>query len=490
MQEELNAVYSLEYLLPDKWKTDPTTRKPSKKKRCFRGSYPDDATQIQMRNCEQNSPEWDAFRPGQMGGSELATLMGMDHFNNIVDKWQRDAGHVVITPSQDPNDYIPLDRGHWGEIELTNIFKVLFKAEVLDVGLFLHYRYPMLHISPDGIVKENPGFLHNKYLRALSGKSLLELKFTIHKNYSTKEGRNMVPLQYVPQLLLQMQTFMVSSIFFMCAWKTNEWSKPVPSPTTPDNPQGCDRYLIEDIRITKMFANDAAADAVIRQAVKYMAHLNVENIVHHYVEGSTYKVRIAESHQQMWVWRQHNDEDESKEKLAPGRDFNVNNSGELSVLHHPGIGAWDSSHSIIVQYPPKLITTPLDLPDIVILPLYHLQVCVYMDIDSKTGQYEHPCVDGDRFLHGTPRWQINQFFDQKPLQVSMKALEAQSDEAIELDSIPQYESKPLVLNPLLRKLQKEYPHLAMRDVVWQFVTKGDLLQSENELESLRLFHSI
>lgn len=127
----------------------------------------------EMLTVEQNSARWHAFRTGigvgegepWAGGStgssdELATMCGWSKYQTNISLFEVHIGLAVTDP---PNKFghFCMTRGHMMEDTVTAMYAIVMCAEVSNMGIRLHSKFPNKHTSPDAKSKLRPGVFHS-----------------------------------------------------------------------------------------------------------------------------------------------------------------------------------------------------------------------------------------------------------------------------------------------------------------------------------------
>ena len=110
------------------------------------------------------------------------------------------------------------------------------------------------------------------------------------------------------------------------------------------------------------------------------------------------------------------------------------------------------------------------MPDVTILPLKRIKYFI-----TPPAEHKSPIDPITKSFIGNIDVEIQHFFDQKPLLVSMKSLMNGDNVATELDAIPPPDSiipKENVKNEVIKNLLKEHPEYDVKDAIWNFALQG------------------
>lgn len=108
-----------------------------------------------LGHAEAGSPEWDSFREGRIGGSEVAAIAGESKYESAYSLWAKKLGKI---PS-DRSDNEPM---YWGRA-LEPVIIDRFAAEhpefkmFRDVGTWANKDKPFMLTNPDAIFQEPSG---------------------------------------------------------------------------------------------------------------------------------------------------------------------------------------------------------------------------------------------------------------------------------------------------------------------------------------------
>jgi len=516
--------------MPSSAKTDITNLKPSKKRKICRNYFPSAKIQTRMRDCEQNSQEWHQYRDGtkidsddedeegkvkggSYGGSGDAALLGLDHYSSNVTAWLVDSGRKCRMPPQKYSDQMPMDLGHHQEPHSLKVYEIVMGANVYQNGLILHPLYPFRHISQDGFAefKDPENNKYNKYV-SLAGapkRILVEIKNPLYSLYTTKDGsRAHIPPHYLVQLNAQTDCFQ-EDVDFVVEYRCKPDMKECPPlvELNGDNePTG--RFLITEVLITRYFRNQLACNRGMLFLKSHMKHLTRNDVFVDYTLASNSSfnfLRGPAPNEYFWLYfmycdkldRNESDEeskyDNSKEtrenviaiKLNKRIDLDQNVlqfENEEYIISKDGIVTivLNEDHQKLFQcdlydftligvYPPKELPAQL-MPDVNILPLKRIKYF----ITPPEGQSKPIDKETESFV-GKIEVEIEHYFEQKPLKVTMKSLIEKDNKATELNAIPPSDSsisRENVKNPLIESLLKENPDQSVQDVIWNFALKG------------------
>lgn len=150
-------------------------------------------------NCEQRSAQWYERRHTLLTASEVASVLGLNHYEAPSDVLKRKRNLPVHSSGNSHTKW-----GEKYEPVAKEIFTQLTSESIQDVGLVLHKTIPWLAASPDALV--------------LSGK-LLEIKCPTTRKIRTND----IPIHYWIQMQIQMEVCDVDQCYFLqCEFAENE----------------------------------------------------------------------------------------------------------------------------------------------------------------------------------------------------------------------------------------------------------------------------
>jgi len=97
-------------------------------------------------NYIQGSPEWNEWRKGSIGSSEIVTIMGLNPYEKIEDLWLVKTGQK---PPKDLSKNFAVLRGSSLEPVARNLFNEISKKK-FEPACFNHDKYPFVY-SSDGV---------------------------------------------------------------------------------------------------------------------------------------------------------------------------------------------------------------------------------------------------------------------------------------------------------------------------------------------------
>lgn len=143
---------------------------------------------------EQDSPEWHEARASMIGGSDIASVLGLSDWKSGYTLWHEKAGLITPAP-RTPEQQRKMDYGHWMEPFVAQQFaKAHPEYQVLDTGTWQHAERAWQGCNPDRL-------LYN--LEADDVTSLLQIKTA---NYATDYDPE-PPAGYMAQVRWEMDTF-------------------------------------------------------------------------------------------------------------------------------------------------------------------------------------------------------------------------------------------------------------------------------------------
>lgn len=148
-----------------------------------------------------NREEWLEARKSYIGGSDAATILGMNPYKNNVDLWKEKTGRKQ---GEDISDKPYVKYGTEAEEHLRALFALDFpqyKVDYVDDNMFLNEQFPWAHASLDGWLTDSSG-----------RKGILEIKTTEIMRSGQKDlWKGRIPDNYYIQLL---HYFMVTEFDF------------------------------------------------------------------------------------------------------------------------------------------------------------------------------------------------------------------------------------------------------------------------------------
>lgn len=475
--QKVLATLLSKHVLPESQKTDISKLKPSKKRKIYRTEYPEEKEQEIMRDVEQNTPEWMEKRGGSAGGSVHGALNNIDGFSNNKQVWLVESGRITVIPSQDIKDYQALDHGHYFEDEVALIYSHVMGVKVYKAGIVLHPKFCISHVSPDGIVEYPKGVYHNKYALLDVLRGLLEIKCPqFHIYQLSKNNRMYIPAHYLLQVWNQMDCLAAPWVEFVVHWRArpdDESKNGWPQPEFETKGEGV--YKVAETMICRVYANQQGANKVIQMLCAHLNHLKKTDIVHSYKsfeENKIYSCRKPTNTEEMcvFIYPEGDVEDENKSiQLETKYDFRMINDGsEIELISNEKLKKMNENSKILIRYDPKLIENAENFyPDVILLPLKWIRF--YIKSENSNPPINETCTEliGDVFT------EIDDFWDQKPLQISVKSLVTKSDVCIELDAVPAVTIRDRndVKNPLFKRKLEENPNKSISDVIFEWVTE-------------------
>lgn len=495
----LSKQYGMDWM-PDEYRLDDKdiasinpNAKPKAKQ--YRKEFPDFKTQEAMKLVEQNDVEgiWMRFRGGSSGGSGLASLLGWDfsgYTDNIM-QWFIESGRYLKVIGKSVDDLYFMKHGHFFENSVAQIYSVLMGTRVYIMGMLLHWACCFIHISPDGLAEYFPGVFHNKYTLRDSRRGNMEIKCPSYHVYATTNGLHTVPTHYMIQVMMQMYVFLTSWCDFTVHWRTSARLPPI----DVSDKKGAGVWLVGETLVTRVYRNNKFGEKMVIYLRQFMMHLHKKDEILPFVDDSQfiYTFRIPKPNEQIWIYYRLNNSEEATDniQLSPN-DYEFDpKTGKLQILYdknnkyndlrfHGGPNnikfANATSVHIVAVYPPKSLKKA-DLPLAVILPLKK----VYWYLYCEPGAAPYDPVKNK--LVGMLRPEIHDYWDQKPLEVSMEDLLTKNEDLKELDAVPAEDPMPnpiQVTNPLWKYLISLHPAKRLCDIIWDFST------SKNDIVSLNL----
>ena len=135
--------------------------------------------------------EWLKARAIHIGGSDAATVLGMNPYKDNVTLWMEKTGQA---DPKDISDKPYVKYGHDAEPHLRELFGYDFpeyQIEYIDNNLWTNDRYPWAHASLDGWLTDRDG-----------RKGILEIKTTeIMRSMQKEKWNDRIPDNYYIQLL-------------------------------------------------------------------------------------------------------------------------------------------------------------------------------------------------------------------------------------------------------------------------------------------------
>jgi hypothetical protein len=487
-KRQLEALFRKSYM-PDSYKYDASemqTGRAVPKKKPYRTAFPSEEIQQEMLVVEQNSKPWMDFRSGSAGGSGLAALLGWDAgFLNNVYLFFLESGRACKQHSKSVLDLFFMKNGHYNEDLIGKIYSCVMGCQCYIVGMILHWMVCFLHISPDLLCYFGKAVFHNLCNVRDSRRGNVEIKAPIFAAYKTHGGMNLVPTYYLIQCMMQMHTFLTSWNDFVAMWMVNEKMGPISATAT----HGEGVWLVGETLITRIYRSNAFCDKVLLYLRQFLAHLSKTDFIFDFVNDSNfvYKARAPKDNEQVWIYlRLDKSEEASANIQLPVSEFEFDaKTGNLRILfdtlqyQFPGDGnsinnlKWSrvTHHQVVVVYPPKLLEK-VALPTVTILPLK--RVCFYLYCEKGKSPYNKETNS----LEGEIKAEITDFWNQKPIIVSMQELFAHEDYTRFADQVPEAEPLPKsfqIVNPLWKEKKKKEPQKPIDDIIFEYSTASQNL---------------
>lgn len=156
--------------------------------------------------------EWLAYRRRGIGGSDVATILGISPFRTARDLY--DDKLNIASAADDAGNWVALEMGHLLEPLVARIFAKKTGLEVFQIKkMFQHPQYPFMLADVDYFVRLPNGKI-----------SILEIKTTNYnaKDHWWKDGEECVPVYYETQGRHYMTVMDIDEIFYCCLYGNNE----------------------------------------------------------------------------------------------------------------------------------------------------------------------------------------------------------------------------------------------------------------------------
>lgn len=144
----------------------------------------------------QNRQEWLKERSKRIGGSEAASIVGMNPYQNNVQLWEIKT--KTVKTAEIENEFT--NYGKEAEKYLRKLFVLDFpqyKVEYVENNLFINDRYPFAHASLDGWLTDQQG-----------RRGILEIKTAnVESSMQNAKWRNRLPDNYFCQLCWYMGVY-------------------------------------------------------------------------------------------------------------------------------------------------------------------------------------------------------------------------------------------------------------------------------------------
>lgn len=135
--------------------------------------------------------EWLEARKNRIGGSDAASIVGMNPYRTNVELWEIKTGRVE---AEDISDKPYVKYGSEAEKHLRELFKLDFpqyKVSYVEDNMWLNDKHPYAHASLDGWLEDEQG-----------RKGILEIKTTnILQSMQKEKWNNRIPDSYYIQVL-------------------------------------------------------------------------------------------------------------------------------------------------------------------------------------------------------------------------------------------------------------------------------------------------
>ncbi len=131
----------------------------------------------------QGSKEWLSSRSITIGGSEIATLLGLNPYQNLKKLISQKTGITTFTKSA------PLWFGNIMESVLQNYTEQIFHTKIYETGSIQYNKSECLKYSPDGLAVVN-----KKYLTHIFNSDDIELKINNKSNFDNKNDDELLIL--------------------------------------------------------------------------------------------------------------------------------------------------------------------------------------------------------------------------------------------------------------------------------------------------------
>jgi len=191
-------------------------------------------------------------------------------------------------------------------------------------------------------------------------------------------------------------------------------------------PLGGGRFLVCKISVLRLYANPEAADILCRELLKHMD----------YIRKAVKELKKAE-------------------ELNKGKSEDDPTYYKAKIVAPPRRFAPEGHKFPPIKFPPG-----------VILPLKQCHFILTIPAGASGP------IDANGMLQGTIEPEITHFLHQKPLLVTMEAMDACSDDCVELDAVPTPPVYPtgVVRHPLLLDLLKTQPEKSLAEHVRSIAT--------------------
>ncbi len=135
--------------------------------------------------------EWLKNRTSMIGGSDAASILGMNPWMSNVDLWEIKSG---IKKQPDISDKDVVKYGNDAESHLRALFAIdypKYKVSYIENNMWRNDKYPFAHASLDGWLEDNNG-----------RKGILEIKTTnIMRSGQSDKWKDQIPQNYFVQVL-------------------------------------------------------------------------------------------------------------------------------------------------------------------------------------------------------------------------------------------------------------------------------------------------
>ena len=129
----------------------------------------------------QRTPEWFAARTHSIGASEMSTLMGLNHYQNIKRLIEMHCKLVEF------GDKTAVNWGNVMEQVVTNMVEIIFQCKIIEMGSIPTAEATGQRCSPDGVS-----------IVKMLGDLIVSFEFKAPKN---RLPRGVIPPYYLPQVL-------------------------------------------------------------------------------------------------------------------------------------------------------------------------------------------------------------------------------------------------------------------------------------------------
>ena len=139
-----------------------------------------------IAECEEHSEDWHELRSKGIGGSDAASVVGMNQYRNNVELWQLKTGRIE---PDDLSDNEAVIFGSKAEEPLREIYALKRRTDVIKLkGTLISKQFPFIRVNLDGYIPEDNGLWEGKTA-------------TVHSFDELKKWFTKLPQQYYLQCI-------------------------------------------------------------------------------------------------------------------------------------------------------------------------------------------------------------------------------------------------------------------------------------------------